>query len=151
MVSTMPASPTHDAIFMESLANPTLLFLRRNQQLTPTTNAAPSTHPERTVWKNLLTATGERATSANDTITLRIWAGSNSIPTGYCIHALATRIHSAERLAPIAVSHVAARWNPGLTLFHPKNITAIKVDSRKNATMPSIAKGAPKMSPTNHE
>ena len=63
-----------------------------NQQLTPTTNTAPSTQPLNTVWKNLLTATGDRATSENDTITLRIWAGSNSIPAGYCIQALATRI-----------------------------------------------------------
>ena len=30
-------------------------------------------------------------------------------------------------------------------------MTAMNVDSMKNATMPSMASGAPKMSPTNHE
>ena len=52
-------------------------------------------------------------------------------------------------LAPMAVSQVAAKWNLGETRFHPKNITAMKVDSIKNAKMPSTASGAPKMSPTN--
>ena len=64
---------------------------------------------------------------------------------------MATRIHHAERLAPKAVSHVAVRWKPRLTLRQPKNITAMKVDSRKNARMPSMASGAPKMSPTKWE
>lgn len=38
-----------------------------------------------------------------------------------------------------------------LTLFHPKNMTAMKVASMKNASIPSMAKGAPNMSPTNQE
>ena len=96
-------------------------------------------------------AKGERATSANDTISLRIVSGLNSQPTGYCIHAFATRIHQAEIVAPKPVSHVEARWKPGDTFFQPKNITATKVLSMKKATMPSTAKGAPKMSPTNQE
>jgi len=75
----------------------------------------------------------------------------NEHPTGYCIQLLATRIHSAERLAPMAVSHVAERWKPRLTLSQPKNITATKVDSRKKAMIPSMASGAPKMSPTKLE
>ena len=37
------------------------------------------------------------------------------------------------------------------TFFQPKYMIATKVDSIKKATMPSTAKGAPKMSPTNHE
>ena len=101
------------------------------------------------MWKNLLIAIGESATAAKLVISLRIVAGLNSHPVGYCIHALATRIHNADRLAPIAVSHVAARWNLGLTFFQPKNITAMNVDSIKKAKMPSTASGAPKMSPTN--
>ena len=84
-------------------------------------------------------------------MTLRIWSGSNSMPTGYCIQALATSIQSAEMEAPMAVSQVEARWNFGLTLFQPKNMTAPKVASRKNASRPSMASGAPNMSPTNHE
>ena len=108
-------------------------------------------HEEMTVWQNLSTAKGESATSANDTISLRIVSGLNAQPTGYCIHAFATRIHHAEMVAPKPVSQVEARWNPRDTLFQPKNITATKVDSIKKATMPSTARGAPKMSPTNQE
>ena len=51
-------------------------------------------------------------------------------------------------VAPNPVSHVEAKWKPFDTLFQPKNITATKVDSMKKATMPSMANGAPKMSPT---
>ena len=87
----------------------------------------------------------------NEVISLRTVSRLKSHPTGYCIHELATRIHHAERLAPKAVSHVAVRWKPRLTLRQPKNITAMKVDSRKNARMPSMASGAPKMSPTKWE
>ena len=124
-------------------------FFHRYQQLTPTTNKAPSTQPERTVWKNLLTAIGEVATAQKSTISLRAVSGLNSIPTGYCIHALATSIHQAEMVAPKPVSHVEAKWKPRLTFCQPKNITAMNVASMKKATIPSIASGAPKMSPTN--
>ena len=78
-------------------------------------------------------------------------SGLNSHPTGYCIHALATRIHQALMVAPKPVSQVDAKWKPGETFFQPKYITATKVDSMKKATTPSMASGAPKMSPTNHE
>ena len=112
---------------------------------------APMIHAEVTVWQNLSMAKGESATSANDTISLRMVSGLNSHPTGYCIHELATRIHHAEMVAPRPVSHVDARWNPGDTFFHPKYMTATKVDSMKKATIPSMARGAPKISPTNQE
>ena len=104
-----------------------------------------------TVWQNLSMAKGDSATSRKDVISLRIVSGLKVHPTGYCIHAFATRIHQAEIVAPRPVSHVDARWKPADTFFHPKNMTATKVDSMKNATMPSTASGAPKMSPTNHE
>ena len=109
----------------------------------------PSTQPADTAWKNLLTATGERTSAQKSSMTLRAVSGSNFMPTGYCIHELATRIHSAEIEAPMAVSQVEARWNRLLTLFQPKNMTAMKVASMKKAMMPSMASGAPKMSPTN--
>ena len=51
----------------------------------------------------------------------------------------------------MAVSHVAVRWKPFETLFHPKNMMAMKVLSMKKAMMPSTASGAPKMSPTKCE
>ncbi len=120
----------------------------RYQALTPTTKRAASVKAEVTVWVNLLIATGEKSTSEKETISLRTVSRSKRHPTGYCIQALATRIQRADRLAPIAVSHVAARWAPRLTFSQPKNITAMKVLSRKKARMPSMASGAPKMSPT---
>ena len=117
----------------------------------PTTNTPPSTQPDNTVWKNLLTATGDVATAQKSTISLRTVSGLNSIPTGCCIHALATRIHQAEIVAPNPVNQVEARWKRLLTFPQPKNITAINVASMKKAKIPSIANGAPKISPTNHE
>ena len=50
------------------------------------------------------------------------------MPTGFCIHELATRIHSAEIAAPMAVNHVEARWKRLLTFSQPKYITAKNVD-----------------------
>ena len=125
--------------------------LSRYHALTPTTNRDASTNDEVTVWKNLFIATGEKSTSQNEVISLRTVSRLNVQPTGYCIHALATRIHRAERLAPMAVSHVAVRWKPFETLFQPKNMMAMKVLSMKKAMMPSTASGAPKMSPTKCE
>ena len=120
------------------------------KQLTPITNTPARAQPLNTAWKNLLMAIPEKS-AQKSSITLRICAGSNSMPTGYCIQALAIRIQSDESDAPMAVSHVEARWKRGLTLFHPKNITATKVASMKKARIPSMASGAPKMSPTNQE
>ena len=144
-------SPTMTAILMLSMASRVSRFFIRYQQHTATTNTAPMIQAEMTVWKNLSMAKGESATSMKLTISLRMVSGLNSQPTGYCIHALATKIHQAEMVAPSPVSQVEARWNPGDTFFHPKNITATKVLSMKKATIPSTASGAPKMSPTNHE
>lgn len=70
--------------------------------------------------ENLLTATGENATAMKSTISLRMVSGLNSMPTGYCIHELATRIHQAEMVAPKPVSQVEAKWKRLLTFSHPK-------------------------------
>ncbi len=145
----MPASPIVPPTLIERMAMASLRFFSRNQQLTPITNTPARAHPLNTAWKNLWIATGENATAQKSSITLRICAGSNSIPTGYCIQPLATRIQRADSDAPMPVSQVAARWKRGLTFFQPKNMTAINVDSMKNASRPSMASGAPKMSPTN--
>ena len=149
IVSTMPMTPTQAPTFRLRQQWSMLRFLSIIQPHTPHTKTPASAHALSTVWKNLLIAMGESATAAKLVISLRIVSGLNSQPVGYCIHALATRIHRADRLAPMAVNHVAARWNLGLTFFQPKNITAMNVDSMKKARMPSTASGAPKMSPTN--
>ena len=79
---------------------------------------------------------------------MRMVSGLNCAPTGFCIQPLAIRIHSADRLEPIATSQVTARWPSLLMRSQPKKNRPTKVDSRKNAIRPSIASGAPKMSPT---
>ena len=144
-------SPTTEAILMLSMASLFSRFFHRYQHETATTKMAPIIHDEMTVWQNFPTANGEKATAKKSTISCRIVSGLNSHPTGHCIQELATRIHHAEMVAPSPVSHVDARWNPRDTFCHPKYITATNVLSMKNATIPSIASGAPKMSPTIHE
>ena len=93
--------------------------------------------------------TGLSATSKKFSISILAVAGLNFMPIGYCIQPFAMRIQSALKFEPIATSQVEMRWNFLLTLSQPKNITAKNVASIKNASMPSIASGAPKMSPTN--
>ena len=136
---------------MLSVANRTSRRFIRYQHDTAMTKTAPIIHAEMTVWQNLPTAKGDRATAQKSTISLRMVSGLKAQPTGCCIHALATSIHHAEMVAPRPVSHVEAKWKPGDTFFQPKYMTATKVDSMKKATMPSMANGAPKMSPTNQE
>ena len=126
-------------------------FLSRYQQLMPITKIEPVIQPLNTEWKNLDMATGLSTNAQKSTISWRTVSGLNSIPTGCCIHELATKIHTADIAAPIPVSHVDAKCTFLLTLSQPKNITAKKVASIKKAKIPSMASGAPKMSPTNHE
>ncbi len=79
---------------------------------------------------------------------MRMVAGLKRAPSGYCIQALAIRIHSAERLEPSATRQVTMRWPMRDSRSQPKKNSPTKVDSRKNAMSPSIASGAPKISPT---
>ncbi len=69
-------------------------------------------------------------------------------PTGNCIQPLAINIHSADRLEPIASAQVAIRCCTLLSRSQAKKNNPMKVASRKKAIRPSIASGAPKMSPT---
>ncbi len=79
---------------------------------------------------------------------MRIVSGLKAEPTGFCIQPLAIRIQSAERFEPIATAQVTTRWPTFESLSQPKKKRPTKVASRKNAISPSIASGAPKMSPT---
>ena len=79
---------------------------------------------------------------------MRMVCGLKAAPTGFCIQPLAIRIHSAEKLEPMATAQVAARWPTLESLSQPKKNSPTKVASRKKAIRPSIASGAPKMSPT---
>ena len=103
------------------------------------------------VCKNLVYALGLKTIAQKSVISFRAVSGLNVMPTGCCIHPLAIKIHKADKFEPIATSQVESRWVFLLTFSQPKNIMAKKVDSIKNAISPSMANGAPKMSPTIHE
>ena len=79
---------------------------------------------------------------------MRIVSGEKMEPTGFCIQPLATRIQRADRLEPIAVRKVTARCWRLVSRSHPRKNKPMNVDSRKKAIRPSMANGAPKMSPT---
>ncbi len=57
----------------------------------------------------------------------------------------------ADALTPIATSQMVARWTSLGSLPQPKIQSPRNVDSRKNATSPSRARGAPNTSPTKRE
>ena len=64
---------------------------------------------------------------------------------------LAARIQMADMEEPRKVSQMKTACTAGLKRFQVNIHTPMKVDSRKNATRASIARGAPKMSPMNLE
>ena len=63
----------------------------------------------------------------------------------------AARMKYAEIIVPNAANQIVARCNRADSRSHPKIHSPRNVDSRKNDSNPSIANGAPKMSPTNRE
>ena len=79
---------------------------------------------------------------------MRMVCGLKAAPTGFCIQPLAIRIHSAEKLEPMATAQVAIRWPTLESLSQPKKNRPTKVASRKKAISPSMASGAPNTSPT---
>ncbi len=60
-------------------------------------------------------------------------------------------MNAADSTVPSATSQIASRWTRRDTRSQPKIHSPRKVDSRKKAIRPSIASGAPKMSPTMRE
>ena len=64
---------------------------------------------------------------------------------------LAARMKKPESIVPIARSQMHMLWSFGERRFLPKIHRPKKVDSRKNASRASKARGAPKMSPTKRE
>ena len=66
--------------------------------------------------------------------------------------AFAARMKYADSLVPIATSQMQAQVQAGFgSLSQPKIHRPMNVASRKNASSPSMASGAPKTSPTNRE
>ena len=60
-------------------------------------------------------------------------------------------MNQADSADPNETSQIVARCSRGEIRPLPKIHSPMKVDSRKNAARPSIASGAPKMSPTKRE
>ena len=109
MVAKILKNPNTDARRMLCRANSRCRFLRINQALTPMTKQAERVYAEVTVWKNLFMAVGENNTAQKSVISFRAVSGLNSIPTGFCIQAFATRIHNAEMLEPRNTIQVEVR------------------------------------------
>jgi hypothetical protein len=65
--------------------------------------------------------------------------------------AFAARMKYAEMIEPIAVAQIVARCTPRGSLSQPKIQRPMNVASKKKASSPSRASGAPKTSPTNRE
>ncbi len=59
---------------------------------------------------------------------MRMVCGLKRAPTGFCIQALAIRIHSADRLEPSATSQVTTRWPILDSRSQPKKNRPTKVD-----------------------
>ena len=60
-------------------------------------------------------------------------------------------MNHADSAVPNETSQIVIRCRRGDSRPRPKIQRPMKVDSRKNAASPSIASGAPKMSPTKRE
>jgi hypothetical protein len=67
------------------------------------------------------------------------------------LHEFADRMKYADRVEASDAAHRQARCTPLGSRSQPKIHSPRKVDSIMNATMPSIASGAPNTSPTNLE
>ncbi len=67
------------------------------------------------------------------------------------MNALAAMMKYAEAMLPMATAQMVARWRPRGSLSQPKIQSPMNVASKKKASRPSIASGAPNTSPTNRE
>ena len=103
------------------------------------------------VWVNAPTAVELVSTAPKSVSSARPRAVLTTEPTGCCIQEFAARMKYAERLVASATAQMHARWIFFGSLSQPKIHRPRNVDSRKKASRPSMASGAPKMSPTNLE
>lgn len=78
-------------------------------------------------------------------------SGLNLAPTGCCMNEFAEMMKNADRFTAIATIQMHARCSHRGSRVHPKIHSPMNVDSKKKAANPSMASGAPKMSPTNRE
>ena len=75
----------------------------------------------------------------------------STYPTGCCIHEFAAMMNIAESIDAAATSQMHVRCSFFDRRSQPKIHRPRNVDSKKNATRPSIARGPPKIFPTKRE
>ena len=117
--------------------------------LKPSMKKAAVTNPAKKVCRKRYNALGFASSAPKSVICARPL--TISYPTGCCIKPLAARIQNADRLPPMATIHITAACSFFEMRSQPKIHTPRKVDSRKKASSPSTASGAPKTSPTKRE
>jgi hypothetical protein len=123
----------------------------RCQQLIARTTAAAVMKAAKTVCGKV-TSCVELVSSAQMLVSsARPVSGLKAQPTGCCIQELAARMKYALPTVPAASSQMLARCSRADSRSRPKTHRPRKVDSRKKATRPSMASGAPKTSPTKRE
>ena len=112
------------------------------------TNAPAVRNAPAIVCGNVTSTIGLASTARKSVSSARPAVWSIVKPTGCCIQALAARMKYADSTVPTAAIQMVARWIHRGRRSQPKIHRPRKVDSRKNASRPSMASGAPKMSPT---
>ena len=123
----------------------------RCHSATPTTNAAPVMYAAAMVCGKVTSWTSLVSTATTSVSSARPVSGLNSKPTGFCMKELAARMKYADSTVPMCTSHMQPACSLGGSRSQPKIHRPRNVDSRKNASRPSIASGAPNTSPTKRE
>ncbi len=153
-VTAVPMPPirvTHMAITIDARKMGTSLRRFRCHALIPITNAPAVTIAAVMVCGKVTSAVLFVSTGQIEVSSARPRASLIRKPTGCCIHEFAARMKYADSQVPTATAQIEARCSRGGSRSQPKIHKPMKVDSRKNASRPSIASGAPKMSPTKRE
>src|SRR6185503_2420931 len=122
-----------------------------HQPHTPATNAPAVRNAPVIACENAAIAVLLENSSKMLVSSARPVSGLNRAPTGCCMNELAAMMKNADRFTPMATIQMQARCTSLGSLVQPKIHSPMKVDSKKNAASPSMASGAPKMSPTKRE
>ncbi len=117
----------------------------------PATNAPAVSKAAVTACRKAQIAVLLVSSATKSTSSARPVSGLNFAPTGCCMNEFAAMMKYAEALTPNATIQMQARCTARGSRLQPKIHSPMKVDSKKNATRPSKASGAPKMSPTKRE
>ena len=122
------------------------------QPATPVTKAEATSQAPEITWGNAASVVTlvrtERMEPWEGSSSARPVSGFSMAPTGCCMKEFAAMMKYAESMVPIATIQMVSRWIFSGSLFQPKIHSPRNTDSRKNASRPSRARGAPNTSPT---